>query len=241
MLVSSITTGLEDLRSLLPASALSLRIHLARDRATCSALDTVEAAALLHDIGHGSGRDGHAMRGAEIAAEILSRASFPDFRIGGVIDCIEHHHWMPGRAGDPIQPSIEYEAFADADRLDALGAVGIARTFAFGGVHRRPIWRPEPDAKPNGLYGISSVHHFYEKLLRLPEDMYTEPGRRLAVRRVGLMKDFLNAFFVEWEGQDCELMESDRGAISFFTGTPPEMSGKGPQSPLSDPRPDPSI
>jgi uncharacterized protein len=68
--------------------------------------------------------------------------------------------------------------------MDALGAVGIARTFAFGGAHGRPIWNQHPEKMPQAPYGISSIHHFYEKLLHLPNDMYTEPGRLVAARRV---------------------------------------------------------
>jgi uncharacterized protein len=170
--------------------------------------DMVEAAALLHDIGHGTGRNDHAKRGATLAAEMLSRCGFPKVKINAVVTCIEHHHWKPGRAGDPEQPTPEYQAFADADRLDALGAIGIARAFAFGGANNRPIWNPEPEAVPQAPYGISSIHHFYDKLLQLPNDMYTEPGRILATRRIAVMKEFLRAFYVEWKSGDFE--HSDR-------------------------------
>ena len=100
---------------------------------------------------------------------------------------------------------MEYQAFADADRLDALGAIGIGRTFAFGGAHGRPIWDPEPNTAAHGAYGVSSIHHFYDKLLRLSGDMYTEPGRRVAARRVAVMEEFLRTFYQEWEGKDAEL------------------------------------
>lgn len=164
--------------------------------------EVVEAAALLHDVGQAAGRPGHAQRGASLAAEILAECGFPGEKVPAVAACIEHHHWRPGRAGDPPEPTPEYQAFADADRLDALGAIGIARAFAFGGAHRRPIWAPEAGATGAGPYGASSIHHFYEKLLRLPGDMYTEPGRRLAARRVAVMEDFLRTFYVEWEAKD---------------------------------------
>jgi uncharacterized protein len=172
--------------------------------ATGADVEVVEAAALLHDIGHASGRADHASRGATLAAEILRRCDFPQPKIPAVITCIEHHHWKPRRAGDPRTPTAEYKAFADADRLDALGAVGIARTFAFGGAHGRPIWNPDPNAARQFPYGISSVHHFYDKLLNLPDDMYTEIGRSLATRRVVLMEGFLRTFYAEWEARDSE-------------------------------------
>ena len=170
--------------------------------------DVVEAAALLHDIGHGTGRADHAVRGAALAPCTLSESGFPEKKIRAVVNCIEHHHWKPGRAGDPQKPTAEYQAFADADRLDALGAIGIARTFAFGGAHGRPLWSPCSERVPQGPYGASSIHHFYEKLLQLPKDMYTEPGRRLAVRRVAVMDQFLQVFYLEWETRDFELADS---------------------------------
>src|ERR1700687_3038546 len=118
---------------------LAVRIAVAIDADS----EVVQAAALLHDIGHATGRADHAQRGAGLAAEVLSRCSFPGEKAPAVTACIAHHHWQPERAGDPPRPTLEYQAFADADRLDALGAIGIARAFAFGGAHHRPIWVPE--------------------------------------------------------------------------------------------------
>ncbi len=180
---------------------LSIRIAQAIGADT----EVVQAAALLHDIGHLSGRAEHAQRGASFAADLLRSCGFPSDKVRSVTSCIEQHDWLPGRAGDPRCPTLEYQAFADADRLDALGAIGAARTFAFGGAHGRPIWDPEPNAGASGDYGLSSIHHFYDKLLRLPGDMYTEPGRRLATRRVAVLEEFLQAFFLQWDGKDVEL------------------------------------
>jgi uncharacterized protein len=173
-------------------------------RAVGADADVVEAAALLHDIGHAAGRADHAQRGAALAGDILARSGFPAEKIGAVEVCIERHHWQPGRAGDPPQPTLEYQAFADADRVDALGAIGIARAFAFGGAHRRPIWNPDPEPGMSGPYGASSIDHFYEKLLRLQGDMYTDAGRQLAARRVAVMEEFLRAFYAEWDGRDTD-------------------------------------
>ena len=181
--------------------------------------DVVQAAALLHDIGHVSGRAEHAQRGASLAADLLSSCGFSADKVRAVTSCIEQHHWLPGRAGDPQSPTLEYQAFADADRLDALGAIGIARTFAFGGAHSRPIWDPDPNT-PQRPYGVSSIHHFYDKLLRLPGDMYTEPGRRLAARRVAVMEDFLRTFNLQWDGTDVEVTApatEPRASLSSFS------------------------
>jgi uncharacterized protein len=105
---------------------------------------------------------------------------------------------------------FEYQAFADADQLDALGAIGIARAFAFGGAHHRPIWNPDPDPVTPGLYGASSIHHFYEKLLRLHGDMYTDAARQLAAHRVAVMEEFLRTFYAEWGWQGRRDSQSSR-------------------------------
>jgi len=167
--------------------------------------EVVHAAALLHDIGHASSRAEHAQRGATLAADLLAACGFPREKVRPVTSCIEQHDWLPGRAGDPRSPTAEYQAFADADRLDALGAIGIARTFAFGGAHGRPIWEPEPSTAGQGPCGCSPIQHVYGKLLRLPGDMYTEPGRRLAARRIAVMKEFLRSFDLQWDGKDVDL------------------------------------
>lgn len=206
---------------------------------TSADVEIVEATALMHDVGHESGRDNHVMRGATLAAGILSKCGFPETKIDPVVVCIEHHHWKPGRAGDPQRPTAEYQAFADADRLDALGAIGIARTFAFGGAHGRPIWNPEPEAVPQAPYGISSIHHFYEKLFHLPGDMYTEPGRCLAALRVSVIKQFLETFYTEWESRDFESIDGGSEASSVI-GTPLGESDRGLLLRLSDLRLDPS-
>lgn len=172
-------------------------------------VDVVEAAALLHDIGHETGRADHASRGASLAADLLAGCRFPAEKISAVITCIEHHHWQPDRAGDPPEPTLEYQAFADADRLDALGAIGIARTFAFGGAHQRPIWDPDPNAATAPESGRSTIQDFYDKLLRLPADMYTEPGRHFAGSRVAVMQEFLKTFYLEWKGLDVEFAPSE--------------------------------
>ncbi len=166
--------------------------------------EVVEATALLHDVGHVVGREDHAANGASVAQELLAESGFPREKISRVTLCIQRHHWMPGNAGDPVNPSIEYQVFADADRLDALGAIGIARTFAFGGAHGRPIWTTTDVGGPDATYGRSSVHHFFDKLLQLEDGMYTPTARRLAARRSTILKDFLKSFLNEWDLRDLE-------------------------------------
>jgi uncharacterized protein len=164
--------------------------------------DAVEAMALLHDVGHAEGREDHAAGGARAAEEILVRIGFPAAKIPLVVRCIERHHWQPGNAGDLPDPPLEYQVFIDADRLDALGAIGIARAFAFGGAHGRPLWDPDEALQPDPSYGRSSLHHFHDKLLRLRDGMYTEPAREIAAKRTAVLEEFVTRFLDEWNQRD---------------------------------------
>ena len=82
----------------------------------------------------------------------------------------------------------------DADRLDAIGAIGIARTFAFGGSRGRKIYDPE------GIDNSSSIQHFYDKLLLLKDRMNTPAGKELARQRDAYLRGFLDEFYAEWDG-----------------------------------------
>ncbi len=106
-----------------------------------------------------------------------------------------------------VPDSIEGRIVQDADRLDALGAVGIARAFAYGGSHGRELYNPDipphlsMDEAAYRLSNGTTVNHFYEKLLLLKNMMNTEYARTLAEKRTRIMEDFLAEFLAEWDGK----------------------------------------
>lgn len=159
------------------------------------------AAAWLHDCvvlpkNHFDRKKASLLAG-EKAATFLRENRFPDEKVSAVVHAIEAHSFSAG-----IKPqTIEAKIVQDADRLDALGAIGIARCFAVGGQLERAIYHADdPFCKnrhPDDTH--SNVDHFYTKLFRLPDTMNTENARKEAVNRVKFMKDFLKKLELEIE------------------------------------------
>ena len=166
----------------------------------------VSLAALLHDIADPKFNNGDETIGPRVASEFLLKQNVSSEIIEHVTQIIDNMSFKNSFDLNPSFTSKEMEVVQDADRLDAIGAVGIARCFNYGGFKNRPLYNPE--IKPNlkmtkAEYKNSeapTINHFYEKLLLLKDQMNTKTGKRIALERHNYMKGFLNQFYAEWEG-----------------------------------------
>lgn len=169
-------------------------------------LFVVELGALLHDIADSKFNGGDETIGPKKAREFLSSIDVEKNVIDHVIGIIENISFKGGGHQQKLK-SPELDVVQDADRLDAIGAVGIARTFNYGGFKNREIYNPEIKPSLNMTkeqYKNScspSLNHFYEKLLLLKDRMNTETGKTLAVHRHEFMEEYLAEFFREWDGE----------------------------------------
>ena len=166
----------------------------------------VELASLLHDISDWKFSNGDDSVGPNIAREFLSSINCPSDIIDNVCEIISTMSFKGAGVKTPMQ-TLEGEIVQDADRLDALGAVGIARTFAYGAYANQEIYNPEIKPKLHSSYEDyknakgTSINHFYEKLLLLADRMNTKTAKELAIARQKYMENFLEQFFAEWEGK----------------------------------------
>ncbi len=166
----------------------------------------VQLAALLHDIADSKFNHGDESIGPRIARDFLEREAVDEQTIGQVVKIIENISFKGGNFTKEFH-SKELEIVQDADRLDAIGAIGIARTFNYGGFKNRPIY--DPNIAPNlhmtkEEYKSSeapTLNHFYEKLLLLKDKMNTETGKQIAQERHRFMEIFLSQFYAEWDGE----------------------------------------
>lgn len=166
----------------------------------------VELSALLHDIADSKFHNGDEKVGPQKARVYLESAGVSEDIILHVVNIIMHISFKGGHNTGTFY-SPELGVVQDADRLDALGAIGIARTFNYGGFKNRAIYDPgiAPDlhmTKEQYKHSTApSINHFYEKLLLLKDRMNTETGRRMAMERHAFMETFLEKFYKEWEGE----------------------------------------
>ncbi len=162
--------------------------------------------ALLHDIADSKFHDGDESIGPIKANAFLQTQGLSQETITHVIKIIENVSFKGGNTIKTFH-SKELKVIQDADRLDAIGAIGIARTFNYGGFKNRAIYNPS--IKPNlnmsaAQYKASdapTINHFYEKLLLLKDKMNTPSGKKIAQERHEFMEKFLEQFYQEWSGE----------------------------------------
>ncbi|WP_010477275.1 HD domain-containing protein [Thermococcus zilligii] len=163
----------------------NLCLHIGREEG--ADLEVLALAALLHDIARpleDAGKvEDHAAEGARIARGYLKGLGYPDEKVEAVAHAIEAHRFSRG----PEPGTLEAKILSDADKLDAIGAVGIARVFMYSGEHGRDI--------------EASMRHFEEKILKLKDLMYTETARKIAEGRHRFTEEFLRRLRLEIEGE----------------------------------------
>ena len=169
-------------------------------------LEIVSLGALLHDIADSKFHQGNENVGPQTARTFLESLHVQDFVIDHVVKIIENISFKGGNIKQEFT-SPELDVIQDADRLDAMGAIGIARTFNYGGFKNRKIYDPSIAPKLNMSKEEykkgenPTINHFYEKLLLLKERMNTVTGKKLAQKRHEFMGQFLEQFYAEWEGK----------------------------------------
>ena len=169
-------------------------------------LVVVKLGALLHDIADSKFHNGDETIGPKIAREFLESENINEVIIQHVINIIENVSFKGGNTEKTFS-SIELDIVQDADRLDAIGAIGIARAFNYGGFKNRPIFNPKiaPNLRMSKEEYKNSeaptLNHFYEKLLLLKDKMNTETGKQIAKDRHQFMMTFLSQFYAEWDGE----------------------------------------
>jgi uncharacterized protein len=168
----------------------------------------VSLAALLHDIADPKFYNGDETIGPKIASEFLKKQQVSNSIIDHVIHIIKHISFKNTFDEKGLNfTSKELEVVQDADRLDAIGAIGIARCFNYGGYKDRALYNPKIAPNLNMTkeeYKHSdapTINHFYEKLLLLKDEMNTAAGKKIAIERHQYMEQFLKQFYDEWNGK----------------------------------------
>ncbi len=165
--------------------------------------DVVQAAALLHDIGLDEGRAGHETSAANRAKEILHTRGYDEAFCSNVAHAIEAHRFRSG----PTPQTLEAKVLFDADKLDAIGAIGVARAFAFGAHRGQKLWGEVPpdyvdqmDGVEAGPHQHTAIHEFHVKLSKIKDRMFTATGKQIAAERHAFMVKFYEQLDLEVKG-----------------------------------------
>jgi len=182
----------------------NVAIRVGRDEG--ADLFVVELAALLHDVADWKFAGGDHDAGPRAARNWLASLGVDQSVIDHVADIIARLSFK-GAGVETSMSTIEGRCVQDADRLDAIGAIGVARAFAYGGYKGRAMYDPAVPPQPHASFEAykknygPTINHFYEKLLLLKDRMNTSAGKRLAAERHAFLEQFLDQFFAEWEGK----------------------------------------
>ncbi len=183
-----------------------MAIKIAREEKNVD-LFVVQLAALLHDIADWKFHDGDLSLGPKLAREWLEKLEVEESVISHVCEIIENISFKGARVRSRMK-TREGMVVQDADRLDGIGAIGIARTFAYGGYKAREIYNPAIKPEKHDTFEKyknnkgTSINHFYEKLLLLKNLMNTKTGKRIAEKRHKFTVLFLKQFLREWKGKE---------------------------------------
>lgn len=183
-----------------------IALQISRQEKEKADLFIVEVASLLHDIADWKFYKGDSKAGGKKTEKILSSLSLDKNTINHVCDIVDSVSFKGAGVVSKMK-SLEGKIVQDADRLDALGAVGIARCFGFCGSTGFAIYNPNIKPKLHKTFeeykkGSSAINHFYEKLLLLKDRMNTKTGRKFAEKRHKFMEKYLKEFYKEWDGKD---------------------------------------
>lgn len=179
-------------------------VHIGRREG--AELYVVELATLVHDIADWKFHGGDESIGPRRAAEWLSSLDVPPATIELVREIVAEVSFKGSLVATPAS-TLEGQVVQDADRLDAIGAIGIARAFAYGGHAGRAMYDPQIAPEEHASFEAykknsgPTINHFHEKLLLLKDRMNTPTGRRLAAARHQFMVEFLNRFHAEWNAE----------------------------------------
>ncbi len=166
-------------------------------------INIVALAALLHDIADAKFHQGDEEKGPALAMVFLTQNKVDEALTAEIVYIVRYLSFKTSIGFSPVK-SIEFQVVQDADRLDAIGAIGIARAFSYGGFKGRPFYDPDvvpekfsnPEAYKNSQ--APTINHFYEKLLLLKDIMNTTTAKEIAQERHDFMLQFLDQFFEEW-------------------------------------------
>lgn len=184
----------------------NIAVNLAKDENNNVDLFVIQLGALLHDIADWKFNGGDTNVGAEVSREFLKTLEVDDEIIEHVADIVKNVSFK-GSGEKSQMKTLEGMIVQDADRLDAIGAIGIARTFAYGGHDNREMFNPNIKPQNHKTFEEyknsrgTTINHFYEKLLLLKDLMNTKSGRKYAEKRHKFMEEYLEEFYAEWEGR----------------------------------------